>query len=156
MPSKVPGMVQKMAEELDSIFHSKTEKYARKTFPTSNPIARIAASVSKEQVNEEKTPIFANCTRAADFAVLGLLLKNSKSKNLCLMDAFWTLAEQGATVANVEPILRIDLLMDFLDAARSMEDNSSGSVGWDIAFHGTQTSNVASIVEHGFHLPSND
>jgi hypothetical protein len=37
MPSKVPGIVQKMAEELDSIFHSKTEKYARKTLTNIKP-----------------------------------------------------------------------------------------------------------------------
>jgi hypothetical protein len=69
------------------------------------------------------------------------------------MDVIWTLSEQGGTVANVESILGIDLLMDFLDAARSMEENSSGSAGWDITINGTQASNIPSIVGHGFRLP---
>jgi hypothetical protein len=157
MPSKVPGVVEKMVEELKSIFLSnKTEKVAKKTLPKASPtLTTIAPSVAK-QVNEDKTPTFENRTRAADFAVLNILLNNSKSKNLCLMDVIWTLSEQGATVTKIEPVLRIDLLMDFLDEVRRMEDKRPSLSGWDIAFHGTLASNVPSIVEHGFRLPLKD
>jgi hypothetical protein len=80
-----------------------------------------------------------------------LEIKKSLS-NGCHLDNF----EQGATLANLKPILWINVFLDFLDAARSMEGNSSGSAGWDIAFNGTRASNISSIVGHGFRLSLKD
>lgn len=90
----------------------------------------------------------------AEFSVLNILLGTSSQNGLNLKDIIWTVQEQGFIVTRVEPVLRMDFLLQFLDQADLVQQkHPSKHLIWDIAFHGTLLENCGSIIQYGFRLP---
>lgn len=90
-----------------------------------------------------------------DWELIDYILAKSNLSGLRLHDIIHHLNNQKAYVQAIEPVVRLDHLLSFLESVVLLETRDPNPCnGWDIVFHGTLHENVPSIIQHGFRVPT--
>ena len=113
------------------------------------------SSTSSNQAAKNKLPPRKPSKILDDWQLIDYILAKSNLSGLRLHDIIHYLNDQKAYVRAIEPVVRLDHLLSFLESVVFLETRDTNPCnGWDIVFHGTLHENVPCIIQHGFRVPT--